>query len=558
MVGGSTIDIGRGKPNRQTETSSVKKLYKVSLNTPKSGNDTSSGNSSDRQPPSPGFLTAYGEFDREPSPLNDRNWYQSKFERQALIAFMCPSAYQEQLLASFIASVRQPVTAPTFRAHGAWLSEVADRSNRSLTLTWAIRAVATSHLGRVARDDALVQTSRRLYGKALVHLNEALQSTEEGFADDTLSATMFLSFYEVFNCTYTYSWVKHAGGAGHLIQLRGPDRHRTGFGRSVFLAYRFFIVMESVQLRKTCFLAEQKWRDLCWDIYHPNGYLQYGFLHETFFHELAAIPNYLSAAIRLVATLKPPPTELKIHIDLGRRKRETFHDLGRRMRDEFHALDIAPSEIPSKDPDCPYDTVYQYRDVHVASMYIGYWAFNVSLNICLMGLESKLANLYPIAVSPPINQLDESVPTTLPSGITRHKAAGPRPLWDAAAKIETHPYRQETLGFAREVARSAEWNSDQPFLGPMFLVLALRMGMRVLQEKKERQWVVGILEKIGDRMALARMIVKEFLAYERIDFSAEVHGETGSVMERGRRTIVEADLKIREEEMKAAEPVAAG
>jgi hypothetical protein len=38
------------------------------------------------------------------------------------------------------------------------------------------------------------------------------------------------------------SWITHAGGAGRLIQLRGPDRHRSGFDCAMFMAARGYLV----------------------------------------------------------------------------------------------------------------------------------------------------------------------------------------------------------------------------------------------------------------------------------------------------------------------------
>jgi hypothetical protein len=38
------------------------------------------------------------------------------------------------------------------------------------------------------------------------------------------------------------SWVTHAGGVGRLLQLRGPDRHRSGFDCAMFMASRGYLV----------------------------------------------------------------------------------------------------------------------------------------------------------------------------------------------------------------------------------------------------------------------------------------------------------------------------
>lgn len=38
------------------------------------------------------------------------------------------------------------------------------------------------------------------------------------------------------------SWIRHAGGAGRLMQIRGAHRHREGFDHVMFLGFRGIIV----------------------------------------------------------------------------------------------------------------------------------------------------------------------------------------------------------------------------------------------------------------------------------------------------------------------------
>ena len=137
-----------------------------------------------------------------------------------------------------------------------------------------IRATSISYLARTACDDALAEIDTRTYVKALLLLNMALQYKEEGLYSDPLSAVILLSFFEVFNCIEAKSWIRHAGGAGRLIHLRGPERHRSGFGRLVFLASRCSIILESYINRSRRFLDTQLWhqldQELRGDLYSTN------------------------------------------------------------------------------------------------------------------------------------------------------------------------------------------------------------------------------------------------------------------------------------------------
>ena len=133
------------------------------------------------------------------------------FERLALVAFMAPSSFQAQLLSSLIQTISNTDPAnlvPTFHCHSTWLSSIATSTSVSTTLMWSIRALSLSHLGHQVKDRNLIQTSRAMYGKALLHLNKSLQDSEEGLSTDTLSATVLLSFYEILTCTERDAWVQ--------------------------------------------------------------------------------------------------------------------------------------------------------------------------------------------------------------------------------------------------------------------------------------------------------------------------------------------------------------
>ena len=143
--------------------------------------------------------------------LPKENDFGPELERSALVAFMAPSAFQAQLLSSFIHTISNSTPsnlAPTFHCHSTWLSSIATSTSVSTTLMWSIRALSLSHLGHQVQDKTLVQNSRAMYGKALLHLNKSIQDPEEGLSTDTLSATVLLSFYEILTCTERDAWVQ--------------------------------------------------------------------------------------------------------------------------------------------------------------------------------------------------------------------------------------------------------------------------------------------------------------------------------------------------------------
>lgn len=443
---------------------------------------------------------------RVPTPVNSENWVTGQFERNAMLSIVCPTAYQDQLLGQFIESVRQPVEAPTFRCHSIWLREIALSIDPLSCLTWAVRAISLSHLGRKIRDPDLIETSRRIYGKALLTLNEALQDPVKGLSSDTLSATVILSFYEVFNCTDRHSWIKHAGGAGHLIKIRGPARHRAGVDRAVFVACRYSLIMESFQSRTPCFLDEPEWRALGWEIHHDlrREYPDNPILdaNELFFQELICHPRYLSAAIKAVSDPVVDLPRLQELYNTGHHHRINHQNIHARMTEEVRLRGDEPKKVPSRCDDRVFPVVYDYRDIHLASLYCGYWAILCAINVSLIGLQARIAG----RTENPLMNVD---PKNLQRPTLKSIERSSTPLWDAASSLgDTHLYIAENAVYAREICKSAEFMERATFVGPLSIILTLRMALRMGITRKEKEWVLKKLDDIGTNMGLARSEVE--------------------------------------------------
>lgn len=50
---------------------------------------------------------------------------------------------------------------------------------------------------------------------------------------------------QMFTSTESTSWLRHAGGAARLMQIRGAGRHSTGLDYLMFLTFRGAIVRTS-------------------------------------------------------------------------------------------------------------------------------------------------------------------------------------------------------------------------------------------------------------------------------------------------------------------------
>jgi hypothetical protein len=59
-------------------------------------------------------------------------------------------------------------------------------------------------------------------------------------------------------------WIKHAGGIGRLIELRGPERHQARPNRDIFEGNRANIALECWIKKKRCYLEQPSWKTVPW------------------------------------------------------------------------------------------------------------------------------------------------------------------------------------------------------------------------------------------------------------------------------------------------------
>ncbi len=428
------------------------------------------------------------------------------FETTALVAFISPSAYQCQLLSLFINSIssaHQTNLAPTFVHYSNWLTEVAIYAESSSVLDWAVRTVSLSHLGRQVQDPTLIHTSRQLYRSALLRLNAALQDPIEGLSSETLSATILLSCYELLNCTERDSWIRHAGGAGHIMRLRGPERHRTGHGRAIFLAYRNSLVIEAFLARKSCFLDTPPWRALSEEIHRTSPSYQDPVLKVAgdFFLEIVSLPGFNRDA-QLARTGDVQENLLQELISRARTHRSKLKALKIRIDDALKQTNQERTEHPSATNDVLFPVVYHYADILIASLHCGHNVMSQLANTSLVRLESKLSDPHHPAPSA----------STLIAGRGLDRSLSPQlftPAYDTRSATDMRnrhkTYVAETIACARDSCRSAEYMTTSAFLGPLYLVFALRSALFVL-EGEEKEWVLKKMEDVSVNLGIAKAI----------------------------------------------------
>ncbi|CZR65851.1 uncharacterized protein PAC_15751 [Phialocephala subalpina] len=183
-------------------------------------------------------------------------------------------AFEDNIFISFlISNLFQgiPVTTP-------WPHlQSEDHSSGSVQICF--RALGTLFFGRAHHQQHITARGYALYGQALISLNRDLQDTEKGLSLSVVKSAMALEFYEFIAFSSTTGWLKHAGGLGRLIELRGPWRHQAPRERSLLEANRVAIALASLARRKRCFLERPEWKTVPWAV-EPEFKTRAQFLHD--------------------------------------------------------------------------------------------------------------------------------------------------------------------------------------------------------------------------------------------------------------------------------------
>lgn len=199
------------------------------------------------------------------------------------------SAFEDNIYISFLLSnFFLGVIMPTSLMH------IHAKDTTSFAAQLSIRALGAAYFGRMHRQEDVMNRGISKYGNALRHLNEDLQDSKKAFSVSVLSSAITLEAYEFIAVSTTAGWIKHAGGIGRLIELRGPERHQTQPERDVFEANRINIVLECWIKRKRCFLEQDKWKTVPWAL-EPASKDTMSYLQDI----LCDIPGLMDDAVNL-------------------------------------------------------------------------------------------------------------------------------------------------------------------------------------------------------------------------------------------------------------------
>ena len=185
-----------------------------------------------------------------------------------------------------------------------WLEVVNELPGDEPCSKLAFSALIMSQVSKDSRDQQLAEASTLLYGNALKDLQAALRDSERVYSDEILIASLSLALYEAFqgSTIESSSWLSHAQGAARLIELRGPERHRTDHAHQFFLASRISTIYAGILQRKASYLAAKEWRTVPWESQR-----------RTYFDRLVDLATELPALLERLDSLDTGSPDLRDH-----------------------------------------------------------------------------------------------------------------------------------------------------------------------------------------------------------------------------------------------------
>ncbi|KAL4947413.1 hypothetical protein BDW69DRAFT_190222 [Aspergillus filifer] len=136
--------------------------------------------------------------------------------------------------------------------HQAAKTEPIEKGMRCLNL-W--------YMGVRNNDAAIAERSRHAYGDALRCLARWVGNPRTRTSEITLAAAIMIAVFEMLDPVTPHSWLIHSRGIAGLIRLRGARVHSSGFGRTMFITIRSFLLVDAFVRREPSFLGERDWRE---------------------------------------------------------------------------------------------------------------------------------------------------------------------------------------------------------------------------------------------------------------------------------------------------------
>lgn len=146
----------------------------------------------------------------------------------------------------------------------------------------AIIAVSALDISRGHTSTAYL-TQKITESRALATYSASVTATQTEIEENTiltnehaLWTTFFLGLFELMYDVSGEGWLRHIlYGTSKLLQLRGPNAHRDGRGRSFFITVRVFEICRALIYNENTFLCDDQWGRLTEELWEGESQLDW-------------------------------------------------------------------------------------------------------------------------------------------------------------------------------------------------------------------------------------------------------------------------------------------
>ncbi|CVL07557.1 uncharacterized protein FMAN_14438 [Fusarium mangiferae] len=298
-------------------------------------------------------------------------------------------AERDQILSSFV-SAMFPLTSSTAQISflGSWLWHLPPRLGSSAVLDHAALSVAWAYFAKLYGDPIALRNAEISYSNAVRSLALALDDAKEQLSSNVLCATVLLGHFENLKTfvNVSHAWIRHAGGATRLMQLRGAQRcYESAFEYSMFLACRGAIISEALASGQPCILESESWQSI------PDGLIEFPLLPATpdMYHRIfgyfALIPELQSrtSLCNKAASDETRSALLSTAKQLRQNMRQWYQEYSSQDNNLRKSRAVSPVS-----EGYPFPSIYKYHDVMSATIIVAYDAYLILLNQSIADLDT--------------------------------------------------------------------------------------------------------------------------------------------------------------------------
>ncbi|KNG84011.1 hypothetical protein ANOM_007782 [Aspergillus nomiae NRRL 13137] len=166
-------------------------------------------------------------------------------------------------------------------SHGSFYQYIPGRLGRNAALDSAIACLCTVYADILAANGAISKDAWRKYAQSTGALRLCLDDPGRCLQSETVCASIVLQLCELLTNADNGRWNQLSHGTKALIANCDIRRFQQPFERAMLESQRAFFIVQDMNLRQPCFLAQSPWRE---------------FLRET--EETALTPGTRAAALR--------------------------------------------------------------------------------------------------------------------------------------------------------------------------------------------------------------------------------------------------------------------